>query len=154
MPKNKHGGKGFKKGKKNPNASSARVLLFREDCQYYAKVTKMTGDRNLRAVIERDPADKKKNNHDAICHIRGKLRRRCWIRPGDVILVSEREFQTGDMPMYDVLHKYEPSEAKNLISYGEINSSNFIEEINEGDTTVEFGENGNFDDEEDDLEGI
>ena len=154
MPKNKHGGKGFKKGKKNPNANSARVLLFREDCQYYAKVTKMTGDRNLRAVIERDPADKKKNNHDAICHIRGKLRKRCWIRPGDVILVSEREFQTGDLPTYDVLHKYEPGEAKNLISYGEINSSNFIEEINEGDTTVEFGENGDFDDDDDNLEGI
>lgn len=76
-----------------------------------------------------------------LCHIRGKLRKKVWISQGDIILVGLRDFQDAKA---DVILKYNPDEARNLKTYGElpetakINETNFGEE--EDDDNIEFGE--------------
>ena len=59
-----------------------------------------------------------------MCTIRGKLRNRVWINPGDLILVSLREM--GDV--CDVIHKFYPEEAFELQELGEIPESLTINE--------------------------
>ena len=34
------------------------------------------------------------DSHECLCRIRGKLKRRVWIRQGDIVLVSPRNFQS------------------------------------------------------------
>gem|GEM_PF-341082 len=36
------------------------------------------------------------DGHTRVCRIRGKMKRRTWIREGDVVLVSPWDFQYGD----------------------------------------------------------
>ena len=72
-----------------------------------------------------------------MCTIRGKLRNRVWINPGDIILVSLREF--GD-DKADVIWKYYPEEAQELQDMAEIPENI---QINEGAP-----------DEQDDEEGL
>ena len=33
------------------------------------------------------------DGHDRLCRIRGKMKRRAWVRPGDIVLVSPWDFQ-------------------------------------------------------------
>lgn len=35
------------------------------------------------------------DGNERLCRIRGKMKRRVWIREGDVVLVSPWDFQTG-----------------------------------------------------------
>jgi translation initiation factor 1A len=68
--------------------------------------------------------------------IRGKLRKKVWINQGDIVLLSLREFQDEKA---DVIQRYNPDEARQLKSYGELPDT---AKINEADT--------NFGGEEDD----
>lgn len=68
MPKNKgKGGKNRRRGK-NENESEKRELLFKEDEQEYAQVTKMLGNGRLEAMCF--------DGTKRLCHIRGKLRKK------------------------------------------------------------------------------
>jgi translation initiation factor 1A len=68
MPKNKgKGGKNRRRGK-NENESEKRELLFKEDEQEYAQVTKMLGNGRLEATCF--------DGVKRLCHIRGKLRKK------------------------------------------------------------------------------
>ena len=87
-------------------------------------------------------------NKKRICTIRGKLRKRVWMHPGDIILVSLREF--GD-DKGDIIHKYFPEEAHELQGMGEIPESAMI---GEGDPDGEEGDMMDIgDDGDDDGEG-
>ena len=67
MPKNKgKGGKNRRRGK-NENEGLKRELVFREDGQEYAQVTKMLGNGRLEAMCF--------DGVKRLCHIRGKLRK-------------------------------------------------------------------------------
>lgn len=72
MPKNKgKGGKNRRRGK-NENESEKRELIFKEDEQEYAQVTKMLGNGRLEAMCF--------DGVKRLCHIRGKLRKKVnWI---------------------------------------------------------------------------
>lgn len=71
MPKNKgKGGKNRRRGK-NENESEKRELLFKEDEQEYAQVTKMLGNGRLEAMCF--------DGVKRLCHIRGKLRKKVSI---------------------------------------------------------------------------
>ncbi|XP_050385831.1 eukaryotic translation initiation factor 1A-like [Argentina anserina] len=112
MPKNKgKGGKNRKRGK-NEADDEKRELLFKEDGQEYAQVTRMLGNGRLEARC-----------HDGVtrlCHISGKLHKKVWIAAGDILLVGLRDFQDGKA---DVIHKYMPDEARLLKAYGELNDT-------------------------------
>ena len=107
MPKNKgKGGKNRRRGK-NENEGMKRELVFREDGQQYAQVTKMLGNGRLTAMCF--------DGVERLCHIRGKLRKKVWIAQSDIVLVGLRDYQDAKA---DVILKYSPDEARNLKSYG------------------------------------
>jgi len=121
MPKNKgKGGKNRRRGK-NENEGLKRELVFKEDGQEYAQVTKMLGNGRLEAMCF--------DGVKRLCHIRGKLRKKVWINQSDIILVGLRDYQDAKA---DVIQKYSADEARNLKSYGE-----FPESIKISDT-VDF----------------
>jgi len=142
MPKNKgKGGKNRRRGK-NENEADKRELVFKEEGQEYAQVTKMLGNGRLEALCFTDGAKR-------LCHIRGKLRKKVWIRMGDVILLGLRDYQDKKA---DVILKYNADEARNLKSYGEIPETVKVNEnafVDEGmDDDIEFDE---FSEEEDNV---
>ncbi|KAG5513823.1 hypothetical protein PMAC_000861 [Pneumocystis sp. 'macacae'] len=139
MPKNKgKGGKNRRRGK-NENETEKRELVFKDDGQEYAQVTKMLGNGRLEAMCF--------DGEKRLAHIRGKLRKKVWINQGDVILLSLREYQDKKA---DVILKYTADEARDLKNYGElpensrcirrhISLTNKVAKINETDT---FGGEG------------
>lgn len=64
------GGKNRRRGK-NENETEKRELVFKEDGQEYAQVTKMLGNGRLEAMCF--------DGIKRLCHIRGKLRKKVWI---------------------------------------------------------------------------
>jgi len=56
------------------------------------------------------------DRHERICRIRGKMKRRVWIRIGDVVLVSPWDFQSDTRG--DVFWRYTKSQADILRSKG------------------------------------
>merc|ERR1712054_338225 len=60
--------------------------------------------------------------------LRGKFKKRLWIRDDDFVLVSLWEFTKNDSPQCDLVHKYYPWEVEKLQKMGQIPS--LIEESN------------------------
>lgn len=108
MPKKNTGGKKFKSQKKD--AKKARELIFKEDEQSYARITKSLGDSRF----ECECFDL---NETIIGLVRGSFKKKIWMRVGDIVLISLRDF---DKTKCDIIHKYLPDEAKTLKSYGEL----------------------------------
>jgi len=150
MPKNKgKGGKNRRRGK-NENEGLKRELVFKEDGQEYAQVTKMLGNGRLEAMCF--------DGVKRLCHIRGKLRKKVWINQSDIVLIGLRDYQDAKA---DVILKYSADEAGNLKSYGEFPESVKINETvefgGEGDDDIEFDDvdsDGSGDDSGDDIDGI
>lgn len=63
-----------------------------------------------------------------------------WINPGDLVLISLRDFQEGKA---DIILKYTPDEGRSLKSLGEIPETAVINETENADNTdihFEFGD--------------
>merc|ERR1711976_1075388 len=128
---------------KNENENEKRELVFKEDGQEYAQVTKMLGNGRLEAMCF-DGAKR-------LCHIRGKLRKKVWINQSDIILIGLRDYQDNKA---DVILKYTPDEARNLKAYGELPESakiNDLEFNDEADDNITFDD---FDGDDDDIDDI
>ena len=140
MPKNKgKGGKNRRRGK-NENEGLKRELVFKEDGQEYAQVTKMLGNGRLEAMCF--------DGVKRLCHIRGKLRKKVWINQSDILLIGLRDYQDAKA---DVILKYSADEARNLKSYGEFPESVKINETvnfvgRDLDDDIEFGSDVDSDD--------
>ncbi len=78
------GGKKHKKRKKGNEFTNKRELVTKSKDQEYGKVTKMLGNCRLNAKC----TDFVLRN----CMIRGKFRKRVWIKPDDIILVEKDPF--------------------------------------------------------------
>jgi len=89
-----------------------RELVFKTEGQEYARVLKMLGDCRVEAYCF-DGANR-------ICTIRGKMRKKVWIRPDDIILVGLRDYQDDKA---DIIAKYTEDEARKLKANGEIPDS-------------------------------
>ncbi|ODV59102.1 translation initiation complex factor eIF1A [Ascoidea rubescens DSM 1968] len=145
MPKNKgKGGKNRRRGK-NESDNQKRELVTKDEGQEYAQVVKMLG--NGRIDVQCFDGIKRMG------HIRGKLRKKVWMGPGDIILVSLRDFQDDQC---DVIQKYNADEARNLKSMGELPESAKINETNFGgddsDEEVNFEFGADDDDNKSDLD--
>ncbi|KAI9475713.1 MAG: eukaryotic translation initiation factor 1A, Y-chromosomal [Benjaminiella poitrasii] len=121
MVKNKgKGGKSRRRGK-NDTENDKRELVFKEEGQEYAQVTKMLGNGRVEAQCF--------DGVKRLALIRGKLRKKVWINQGDIVLLSLRDFQDEKA---DVIQRYNPDEARQLKSYGELPDT---AKINEADNT-------------------
>jgi len=58
------------------------------------------------------------DGYERLCRIRGKLKRRIWIRPGDVVLVSPWEFQYEKRG--DIIWRYTKNQAEWLRREGKL----------------------------------
>lgn len=85
MPKNKgKGGKNRRRGK-NENESEKRELIFKEDEQEYAQVTKMLGNGRLEAMCF--------DGLKRLCHIRGKLRKKVSKKSAKIVIEKVLNFR-------------------------------------------------------------
>ena len=101
MPKNK--------GKKPVRVPTKRIMVYKQDMEEYAQIIKMLGDRRVTVMFP--------NKEEFIAMIPGRFRKRCWMRVGDIVIVSRRDFQDTKM---DILHKYTDEETKILAREYEI----------------------------------
>jgi translation initiation factor 1A len=101
---NKKGGKKGKKGKR-PSEQVERKIVFKEEFQEYCQVTKLLGNCRL----EGNCFDGKTRQ----CNIRGSMRKKIWIKVGDIVIVSLREFEDNKC---DIIYLYQPKEVKKLIN--------------------------------------
>jgi translation initiation factor 1A len=58
------------------------------------------------------------DGHERLCRIRGKMKRRVWIRQGDVVLVSPWDFQSDKRG--DIFWRYKRSQAEWLRRKGHL----------------------------------
>jgi len=56
------------------------------------------------------------DGHERLCRIRGKLKRRVWIRQGDIVLVSPWDFQSDKRG--DIIWRYKRNQAEWLRKNG------------------------------------
>ena len=56
------------------------------------------------------------DGHERLCRIRGKMKRRVWIRVGDVVLVSPWDFQSDKRG--DIIWRYTNAQAEMLRKKG------------------------------------
>lgn len=111
MKKNIKGGKNYKKHKKI--YCQERSLIYKEDEQEYARIIKKFGDGRFECQIFN-------NDTNVVGKIRGSLRKKVWINIGDIVLLSTRSFDSSN---YDIIHKYNLEESKDLKLYGELPSN-------------------------------
>lgn len=106
--KKKKGGKKQRRTKKD-GEGPARTLKFKAEGEKYAKVTKLLGD--CRLLVETFPEKK-----EVIAHIRGKFRKKVWIRVDDIVLIGLR----NNDEKADIIWKYFEGELKTLAKRGDI----------------------------------
>ena len=58
------------------------------------------------------------DGHERLCRIRGKMKRRVWIREGDIVLVSPWDFQSDKRG--DIIWRYTRSQAEWLRRKGHL----------------------------------
>lgn len=56
------------------------------------------------------------DGHERLCRIRGKIKRRVWIREGDIVLVSPWDFQSDSKG--DIIWRYTRAQAEVLRKKG------------------------------------
>ncbi len=100
-----------KKGRRNNDnkEQQSRPLIYAEYDQVYGKALRLLGDARCDVYCF--------DGKTRMCKIRGKMRKREWIRVGDIVLVSKREFQDEKG---DIIHLYTKPETRNLQLYDEI----------------------------------
>ena len=139
----KNSGKGGKKHKSLKN-TPMREIVYRENDQEYAIVTNMLGHGRCHAVSFSDKISR-------LCIIRGNMRKKSafFIRKGDVILISLRDYQEDKA---DIIHLYTIDEVNTLKMYGEITDSD--KNLLETDENMDYIEFCNHSDNETDLKKL
>lgn len=144
MGKNQKGGKGHKKGKNN-NGKAENQLTFRVDGQRYAIIIKLLGGCHFKVVyVSEDNIDTCYEKIGVLC---GSMRKKVFVNLHDLVLISERDFQSDKV---DIIHKYQPSEVSSLKKYKELEG---MENLLKCSVNDESGDDDNliFDDEDEDI---
>ena len=147
MPNNK-GGKNYKKSK---HSNDEPVIYERQEDQMYARVIKVLGNCNLIVYCN--------DGRERLCHIRGSMRKKVWINPGDFVLISIRDekVEAGKLGKGDICAKYDSSVIHKLKQKDpSINPTLFgLEGFDKGSVPVEegfeFDGDSNYNDDSDDT---
>ena len=130
-------GKGGKKHRRGKNTTSEQKIDLPDEFQFFAYVTKILGNRQV-SLDYYIPKHCEKTNkiidwtkYSKIGNIRGKMRKRVFVNLGDIVLVTERDFDTSKV---DIIEKYQPSQLSYLKSYVDIPP---INELSGGDIHFE-----------------
>jgi translation initiation factor 1A len=107
MPKKKNSKNS--KNKKGGSSPTKRALVYKEDLQEYVLMTKMLGDRRIMVTLP--------DTSETMAVIPGRFRKRVWMKPGDVLLASYRDFQENKL---DIVYKYNTDEIRKLVNQAEI----------------------------------
>jgi translation initiation factor 1A len=84
-----------------------KELVLPEQEQLLGKVTKLSGGDHLLVKCT--------DGETRLCRIRGKMKRRMWIREGDIVLISPWDF---DNRRADVVWRYIQAHADWLVAKG------------------------------------
>ena len=97
---------------RNTADSSKEEIVFKEDEQYYAQVTKNLGCGRFDITCD--------DGIQRIGKLRGNMRKSQWVTVSSMVLVSLREFGESSCPKADILLKYSDTAVKQLKKYGEL----------------------------------
>lgn len=142
VKKNTKGGKAHKK-KKNDSSNeskSNKKADLKDEGQEYGQVTKLLG--NCRLEVNCFDGLKR------LCHIRGSMRKKVWIKLNDIVLISLRDFEENKA---DVIHKYDLDEVNYLKKEGEIPDDIKLYDDEDEPKNIGFEFIGESDEDEDDL---
>jgi len=115
----KKSGGSKKRGTRNySDRHDKRELLLAEPHQQYARVTKRLGDGRFELQCFGD-------GQSRLGHVRGKLWKRVWVVPHDLVLVSLRTFQDQKV---DIVHKFTGDEERHLCRMAEIPQSALVDD--------------------------
>ena len=116
MPKNfGKGGNKRKKGKKP--LQDTREFRFKEECEEYARIIKLLGDGRFHCTCS--------DGVDRIAHLRHKMWKKVWLKCGDIVLISLRDYEPEKC---DIIDKYTEKEIAKLLKNGEIKENLLGEE--------------------------
>lgn len=107
-----------KQQKTQQTEASNRELLLKGPGLEYAQASKMLGDGRLEIICF--------DGKTRLGHIRGKIHKRVWISPGDILLVALRDFQDDKA---DIINKYSADEVRQLKTLGEIPNTKTTNQI-------------------------
>jgi translation initiation factor 1A len=137
-------GKGGKKHRRGKNTTQEPKIDLPDEFQFFGYVTKILGNRqvNLDYYI---PTYCKKTNQlldwtkkNKIGNIRGKMRKRVFVNLGDIVLVTERDFDDSKV---DIIGKFQPSQMSYLKRHVDLPPINELSGT--GDIDFEYeGEDG------------
>jgi translation initiation factor 1A len=137
----KKGGKKGKKGKKTSNGDDIkRKIVYKEEDQEYCLIEKLLGSCRLEGKCF--------DGKIRLCHIRGSMRKKVWVKVGDVVIISLREFEDNKC---DVIYLYNKDEVKYLIKLGELPADALVNDIEikeEDDIGFDFTGKNDEDDED------
>ena len=130
-------GKGGKKHRRGKNTTSEVKIDLPDEFQYFGYVTKILGNRQVSLDYYVPKRCEKTNKiiewirHSKIGSIRGKMRKRVFVNLGDIVLVTERDF---DSKKVDIIEKYQASQMGYLKRYVDLPPFNELS----GATDVHF----------------
>jgi translation initiation factor 1A len=157
------GGKKKRRGK-NMNAAFTKPFVEPTAGQYFAKALKPLGSLKVQLEvffydIHKDDRDKKPESQrllfrkqEMIGNVRGNMRKRQYVNPGDVVLVSERGF-TKDAKIVDIVMKY-PNHHHNLVKKHRCCPNDIMFGGGENEDSINFkdeSEEDEFDNSDEDL---
>lgn len=138
MVKNTKGGNKAKRSKNSVDRTAGRPLVIKKaEDEIYGRITKRLGGEP--PIVEVQCLDREVRR----CVIRGKMKKRVWMNPDDVVLIKynkdnivslddKNKMETGE-----ILHKYQPSEIMRLKSLGEIDHFLVIQKDSNDVTSID-----------------
>lgn len=121
MP-NRTGGKNYKKSKQT--GSLVKPFIDRQPDQMYARILRNLGGRNMLVYCN--------DNKIRLCHICGAMKKFTWLNPGDLVLISLRDFEkkpeagSKEYEKGDILAKYDSEHLGKLKKLPDINQKLFM----------------------------
>jgi initiation factor 1A len=106
MPRNHTGGNKSKRGS-NKKLGNKKSMIFADDDQTYARVVSKLGSCRFDLEIILDSSRK-------LGHLKGSMKNRIWINKDDIVLVAQRECNSHNDNVCDIIHKYSADEVHML----------------------------------------